>query len=445
MIDADLQDPPELIPDMVAAGATAPTSSTRCASAREGETAFKLATASWFYRLFAGSRRSTSRPTSGDFRLMDRRALDALLAMPERNRFLRGMTVWVGFNQTAVDVPARGPHGRARRSTRCGRMLRFSLDAITSFSNRPLQVATLLGFAFSVLAFLAIPLTVVARYADIYERGVPSMIVAVLLLGGIQLITVGIIGEYIGRIYDEVKRRPLYVVRDGSSRRRRASAETSEDRRHRGRRGGAGRRLPAHRGRPRVDVYERWPGLGGQAATIDTGGGVRLERYYHHLFTTDRHIAAPVRRGRDAGRAGVAAVERRDVRPRAPVAVHDARRPAAVQAAAAARRASGWARRCCALQRLAQRPGAVRADHGARVDRAARWAGRRGARCGGRCCAASSARARTRSRWSWIWNKLRLRRGARTRARSTSAIRAARGSRCSRRCAARSKRRAGGC
>jgi dolichol-phosphate mannosyltransferase len=93
-------------------------------------------------------------------------------------------------------------------------MLRFSFDAITSFSNRPLQWATMLGFAFSALAFLCVPLTVVARYTNMYERGVPTTIVVVLMLGGIQLITVGIIGEYVGRIYDEVKHRPLYVVRD---------------------------------------------------------------------------------------------------------------------------------------------------------------------------------------------------------------------------------------
>ena len=93
-------------------------------------------------------------------------------------------------------------------------MLRFSFDAITSFSSAPLQWATFLGFVFSGLAFLAIPLAIVARYTNIYERGVPSIVVVVLLLGGIQLITVGIIGEYVGRIYDEVKHRPLYVVRD---------------------------------------------------------------------------------------------------------------------------------------------------------------------------------------------------------------------------------------
>jgi dolichol-phosphate mannosyltransferase len=103
-------------------------------------------------------------------------------------------------------------------------MLRFSFDAITSFSSRPLQWATFLGFLFSIVAFLAIPLTVVARYAGIFERGVPTTIVIVLLLGGVQLITLGILGEYIGRIYDEVKKRPLYVVGE------RINLEEPEDR-----------------------------------------------------------------------------------------------------------------------------------------------------------------------------------------------------------------------
>jgi dolichol-phosphate mannosyltransferase len=125
------------------------------------------------------------------------------------------MTVWVGFTQTAVPF-SREARTAGRTKYTFSRMLRFAFDAITSFSNRPLQFATLLGFAFSLIAFLCIPLTIAARYANIYERGVPSTIVVVLLLGGIQLITVGIIGEYVGRIYDEVKGRPLYLV--GSTR-----------------------------------------------------------------------------------------------------------------------------------------------------------------------------------------------------------------------------------
>ena len=213
MLDGDLQDPPELIPEMVDRWREGADVVYAVRRAREGETAFKRTTASWFYRLFGRLADIDLTPESGDFRLMDRRALDALLAMPERNRFLRGMSVWVGFNQTAVTFQ-REARSAGRTKFTLRKMLRFSFDAITSFSYRPLQFATLLGFACSALAFLAIPLTVVARYANIYDRGVPSVIVAILLLGGIQLICVGIIGEYVGRIYDEVKRRPLYVVRD---------------------------------------------------------------------------------------------------------------------------------------------------------------------------------------------------------------------------------------
>ena len=213
MLDGDLQDPPELIPEMLDRWREGADVVYAVRSRREGETVLKRATASWFYRLFGRLADIPLTPESGDFRLMDRRPLEALLGMPERNRFLRGMSVWVGFTQTAVtfEREARSA-GRTKYTLR--RMVRFSFDAITSFSHRPLQFATLLGFAFSLLAFLAIPLTVVARYTNIYERGVPTTIVIVLLLGGIQLICVGIIGEYVGRIYDEVKHRPLYVVRE---------------------------------------------------------------------------------------------------------------------------------------------------------------------------------------------------------------------------------------
>ena len=212
MMDGDLQDPPEVIPEMLDRWRGGSDVVYAVRTRREGETAFKRRTASSFYRLFRWLADIDLPPDAGDFRLMDRRPLDAMLAMPERNRFLRGMSVWVGFNQTAVTFEREArTAGRTKYTLR--RMVRFSFDAITSFSHRPLQFATLLGFMFSLLAFLAIPLTVVARYTNIYERGVPTTIVIVLLLGGIQLICVGIIGEYVGRIYDEVKHRPLYVVR----------------------------------------------------------------------------------------------------------------------------------------------------------------------------------------------------------------------------------------
>jgi dolichol-phosphate mannosyltransferase len=211
MLDSDLQDPPELIPEMVERWRQGSDVVYAVRGSREGETRFKLITASWFYRLFSRLAQIDVPLDAGDFRLMDRRALDALLAMPERNRFLRGMTVWVGFTQTAITYDrARRSAGATKYTLR--RMLRFSLDATTSFSHAPLQLATLLGFFISALALIAIPLVILARLNDIFVPGISSTLVAILLLGGIQLITVGIIGEYVGRIYDEVKNRPLYVV-----------------------------------------------------------------------------------------------------------------------------------------------------------------------------------------------------------------------------------------
>jgi dolichol-phosphate mannosyltransferase len=211
MIDGDLQDPPEVIPEMLARWRDGIDVVYAVRQQRLGETAFKRVTARGFYRTFRRLTGLDLAVESGDFRLMDRKALNALLAMPERNRFLRGMTVWIGFSQIAVPFVRQERHAGVTKYP-FRKMLRFSFDAITSFSSRPLQWATFLGFFFSLVAFLAIPLTIIARYANIFERGVPTTIIAILLLGGIQLITLGIIGEYVGRIYDEVKHRPLYVV-----------------------------------------------------------------------------------------------------------------------------------------------------------------------------------------------------------------------------------------
>jgi polyisoprenyl-phosphate glycosyltransferase len=211
MIDGDLQDPPEVIPEMIERWRDGIDVVYAVRQQRLGETAFKRVTARGFYRTFRRLTGLDLAVESGDFRLMDRKALDALLAMPERNRFLRGMTVWIGFSQIAVPFVRQERHAGVTKYP-FRKMLRFSFDAITSFSSRPLQWATFLGFFFSFVAFLAIPLTIIARYANIFERGVPTTIIAILLLGGIQLITLGIIGEYVGRIYDEVKHRPLYVV-----------------------------------------------------------------------------------------------------------------------------------------------------------------------------------------------------------------------------------------
>jgi glycosyltransferase involved in cell wall biosynthesis len=212
MLDADLQDPPELVPRMLDHWRRGCDVVYAVREQREGESRFKLATARWFYTLFDKLAQVSLQHNSGDFRLLDRRALDALLSMRERNRFLRGMTVWVGYTQAAVPYK-RDPRYAGETKYTMSKMLRFSLDAISSFSHRPLQLATLLGFLISTLAFVAIPVVVVLRIVGSYLPGFGAVTIAVLLLGGIQLIALGIIGEYVGRIYDEVKGRPLYLVR----------------------------------------------------------------------------------------------------------------------------------------------------------------------------------------------------------------------------------------
>jgi dolichol-phosphate mannosyltransferase len=211
MLDADLQDPPELICKMVDLWAEGSDVVYAVRDRREGETRFKLATASWFYKLFDKLAQVDLEPNSGDFRLLDRRALDALLSMGERSRFLRGMTVWVGFTQTAIKYQRDARYaGETKYPLR--KMLRFSLDAISSFSHVPLQLSTYFGFLFSGIAFLAIPVVIVLRILGSYLPGFGAITIAILMLGGIQLIAIGLIGEYVGRIYDEVKRRPLYIV-----------------------------------------------------------------------------------------------------------------------------------------------------------------------------------------------------------------------------------------
>ena len=220
MIDSDLQDPPELMGQMLDHWRRGSDVVYAVRSARAGETRAKLVTARWFYRLFSRLAQIELAQNAGDFRLLDRRALDALGSMRERNRFLRGMTVWIGFTQTAVSYERDARYGGETKYTP-RRMLRFSLDAISSFSHVPLQAATVLGFVVSGIAFLGIPVAIGFRVAGEFVPGITTVLLVVLLLGGIQLITVGIIGEYLGRVYDEVKQRPLYLVReaaDGSAR-----------------------------------------------------------------------------------------------------------------------------------------------------------------------------------------------------------------------------------
>ncbi|HEV2754000.1 MAG TPA: glycosyltransferase family 2 protein [Solirubrobacteraceae bacterium] len=212
MLDGDLQDPPELILTMLDRWREGADVVYAARTERDGESPFKLATARGFYRVLGRLSDVPLQSDSGDFRLLDRRALDALQSMRERNRYLRGMTVWVGFTQTAVPYRREVRHAGATKYP-LRRMLRFALDAIASFSHVPLQVASLMGFLFAALAFLAIPVALTFKLLGQFVPGATTTIIAVLLLGGIQLMAIGLIGEYVGRIYDEVKGRPLYVVR----------------------------------------------------------------------------------------------------------------------------------------------------------------------------------------------------------------------------------------
>jgi len=211
MIDADLQDPPELIATMLEHWRAGADVISAVRISRAGESQFKLRTARAFYRLMSRVADIEVVQDAGDFRLLDRRALEGLRAMRESNRYLRGMTSWVGFTQTTVPYERDARHAGATKYP-LRKMVRFALDAIVSFSHAPLQVATIIGFVSAALAFLAIPVAIAFRVAGEFVPGVTTTVIAVLLLGGVQLMAIGIIGEYVGRIYDEVKQRPLYLV-----------------------------------------------------------------------------------------------------------------------------------------------------------------------------------------------------------------------------------------
>lgn len=213
-IDADLQDPPEVIRDLIEEWQAGADVVYAARQDRQGEGRLKLVTARWFSALFTRLAELDIPTNVGDFRLLDAKAVDALRRMPERNRFMRGMTVWVGFRQSSVPY-TREPRLQGTTRYRWRTLMRIALDGISSFSHVPLQLATLVGFVVSFVAFLGLPYVVVSRLLDVFVvEGLSTLLFAVLFLGGIQLITLGIIGEYISRIYDEVKQRPLYLVDD---------------------------------------------------------------------------------------------------------------------------------------------------------------------------------------------------------------------------------------
>lgn len=212
VIDSDLQDPPEVIPDMINRWHEGYQVVYAVRTERAGETWFKKFTASFFYRLITSITNVEIPVDTGDFRLMDRRVVDALKGVREYNRFMRGLSVWVGFKQTGVPYKRDARKvGETKYPLR--KMLRFAFDGITSFSYLPLQLATYAGFIIAALSVLFILVAVSMRLSGLRAfEGQATTLIIVLFLGGVQLIFLGIIGEYLGRIYDEVKRRPLYIV-----------------------------------------------------------------------------------------------------------------------------------------------------------------------------------------------------------------------------------------
>jgi len=212
IIDSDLQDPPAVILQLIDKWKEGFEVVYAVRRSREGESKFKIATASFFYRLIQRITDVQIPLDTGDFRLLDRKVVDVMGQMRERHRFLRGMSAWVGYRQIGVEYDRKVRFAGTTKYP-IKKMLKLALNAITSFSYFPLQLATYIGFIAAGLSILAIPIVILLRLSNRAELlGQATTLIAVLFLGGVQMITLGILGEYIGRIYDEVKGRPLYII-----------------------------------------------------------------------------------------------------------------------------------------------------------------------------------------------------------------------------------------
>jgi glycosyltransferase involved in cell wall biosynthesis len=213
VMDTDLQDPPEVVPQLIERWRNGYQLVYAQRAERAGETWFKKLTASAFYRLITRITSVQIPVDTGEFRLLDRKVVDAIKSMREYNRFMRGLSVWVGYKQTGITYE-RNARTAGETKFSLGNMIRLALDGITSFSYLPLQLATYFGFIVALFSLLALVAVVILRLSGNQDAfyGQASTLGSVLFLGGVQLIFLGIIGEYLGRIYDEVKRRPLYIV-----------------------------------------------------------------------------------------------------------------------------------------------------------------------------------------------------------------------------------------
>ena len=212
IIDADLQDPPELITSLYTKAQEGFDVVYAKRQLRKGETIFKSITAKFFYRLLKKITSINIPLDTGDFRIISRKVINVLKQMPEQQKFLRGQIAWVGFNQTAVEYQ-REERTAGTSGYTVKKMMRLAMDGITSFSNLPLRIATIAGFLVSGITFCVALYALYSRFiAKDYVPGWTSIIISVLFIGGVQLITIGIIGEYISRISSNVRNRPLYVV-----------------------------------------------------------------------------------------------------------------------------------------------------------------------------------------------------------------------------------------
>jgi polyisoprenyl-phosphate glycosyltransferase len=214
IIDADLQDPPELINDLFAKMKEGYDVVYAQREHRQGESWHKLMTAKLFYR-FINSLSDVAIPLdTGDYRIISRKINDIITSMPERNKFLRGQIAWTGYNQTFITYK-RDERYAGKTNYSYSKMFAFAFDGITAFSNLPLRLATYLGFIVSVISFFIILYTLYQKYLNgNVVQGWSSLMVSILFVGGVQLICLGILGEYLGRIMDNVKQRPLYIVRE---------------------------------------------------------------------------------------------------------------------------------------------------------------------------------------------------------------------------------------
>ena len=212
LIDSDGQDPPDVIHEMLAKINAGYDVAYAQRAKRADESALKKLTAKFFYKLLNKITSVEIPVDTGDFRMMNRKVVNALKQMPEKQRYLRGQIAWLGFKQTPVVYERKGRNAGETGYT-YRKMIRLALDAITSFSNWPLRLATISGFAFAVIGFFLILYTLYARFIlQQYQPGWPSLMITIVFLGGIQLLGIGMIGEYISRINDNVKNRPLYLI-----------------------------------------------------------------------------------------------------------------------------------------------------------------------------------------------------------------------------------------